>query len=368
MHDEIRVAIDADPDDPTGPTPAGPSVSHVTVLSGLILLLISILLVLVGAQSIETERLFFQRTALGVNREIADLLARQVVQVFTAATGLVEDASRYPAVRRGIEPSQAPDEARGIIEIVTGRNPVLRSLSARHRHGQLRFRAVAVNTPEPRGLGEDLREGLLEGDLPAALTAPYTAGDGVLALGFGVPIQGRRVQDQAAGVLEAELSLRFLEDIVQSVRVGNTGKVLVVDREGKVVLSTAGFEGDALSVFHDHFPITRAFHDERGGRPYGGDPIAPTYLASYRTLRSASRKGFDAQAQLGILSPVPFTSTVNPREVPDWLVVVQQDTAEGLALADRMRLNVMLLVGIGLVGISIIGKLWWDARDWAFYD
>jgi len=58
---------------------------------------------------------------------------------------------------------------------------------------------------------------------------------------------------------------------------------------------------------------------------------------------------------------IPTTRDVNTRAVPDWLVVVQQDFDEGVALANRMKYNIVLLVAIGIVGLLVIAKLWWDS-------
>lgn len=370
--DEIRIAIDEDADaDPEAAVAAGPS-RQVAVLSLLILVLLGLMLGLVGAQAIETERRFFQTMTLNVNREIADLVAQQAVQVFTAATGLVQDLAAFPEVRRSVgaslvaTASTARDtDVEALFEVVVRRNKAVRAVLARDAAGRVLARQSGVNVPAPPALPAGQARVLLDGAVPGVHAAPYKAADGQLCVGYGRGVLSLRSDARVAGVLEAEISLQFLDQLVDGIRVGATGRVLVVDREGNVLLSTHGMHPDELAAFRKGFPWSQAFLAETGGLAYPATHEGPRFLASFRTLPSSTRKGYDAAAMLEAVTlkltsaaPVP---TVRRDEVPDWLVVVQQDIEEGLAVAQRMRANVVLLVGIGLVGLALIGKLWWDS-------
>lgn len=362
VEEDIRVAID-ESEPPGGPRLRGPS-SQVTLLTMLILTLLAILLGLVGVQAIETERYFFRNVTLQVNQEIADLLAQQVVQVFTAATGLVEDMSHYPSVRRSMAPGADVDTPQQLLDISTGRNPVLRSLVARDREGAELYRSVAIGADAPRPFPAPLREDLLGGSTPSLLAPDQFVSPGeVLAMSFATAVREPGRMGQVQGTLEAELSLEFLKKLVATVQVGTTGEVLVVNQKGEVVVSTLGFTPAELSDFQRAFPVERAFQTEAGGIAYGGETgTRGEYLAAYRDIQSVSRKRFDAELVVSASHlALPFTSGINPREIPRWVVVVQQDLEEGLALANRMRMNILLLVGIGLVGLVIIARLWWDS-------
>ncbi len=343
------------------------------MLTGLIVLLLAILLVLVGVQTVETERRFFQHLALGVNQEVADLLAQQVVQVVTAGTGIVEDTARFPSIRRAVGLEAERESARQLLTILVERNPILRSLAVRDPSGRVLFKAAGVNVPETPGLAPKDRSRLLEENLPSLLTEKYPGGDGVLCVGFAAAVEGLHRADGTIATLEAELSLAFLNDLVDARLVGalqprRSAQVLVVDRSRQVLCATQFFGGAQLELFQRGFSVERAFKTESGGVAYAGPDGEAAALASYRTLHSMTRKGFDARVQVPGLDPSlltgitsAFSSKVHPREVPQWLVVVQQDAAQGNAMADRMKLNVLVLVAVGLVGLAVIARLWWDS-------
>lgn len=335
-----------------------PMTYHATVLSGLILVLMGILIVLVGMQSIETERRFFQRMTLQVNRELSDLLAQQFVQSFSAATGLVEDLSRYPSVRRSLLPNAAKADLESLLEIVTRRNPVIRKLSLEKLDGDIVQAVTALNVQDARGLPEDVRTRLTAGEVPSLLSSSYRCEGLRLCMGFGSTVLSPKGLEEPLGVIEADFSLDFLADLVDSVRIGRTGRVLVIDREGSIVFSSKGMGEEDIEAFQKGFPLEEAFARGGGGVSYGVQKgEGRQLLGAYRSVGSISRKGFDAQA---VLMPT-FTSTVRPTEVPDWMILVQQDRHEGMAMARRMQYNIVLLVVIGLVGLTVIARLWWDS-------
>lgn len=341
--------------------PAGPP--QLTILTLLILSLMGLLLMIVGAQSIETERRFFRNLTLSTNQEIADLLSQQFVQAFSAATGLIEDLSSYPTVRRSVVPGNPDGDLGPLLEIVTRRNPVLRAISVRDQPGALQARSVAVNAIDIREFPDDLRQRLLTGEVPALLSEQYLGGGGKLCMGFAAAVLAPR-GSTPTGSVEAELSLDFLQRLVDSVQIGATGKVLVVDPDRNVIFASTGLGTQQVQDFNSSFPADEALVRGSLGVAYGPPGEPERYLASVRTVRSVSRKGLDASMVLPHAATLPlpsFTSTVTPREVPDWMIVVQQDFDEGIALASRMKTNILVLVGIGLIGLMVIAKLWWDS-------
>ena len=358
---EFRVPIGADGETPEVYEESGPTV-QLTALTVLILGLIDCLLVLVGIQSIETERQFFQRLTLQTNGEIADLLSQQVVQGFSAATGLIEDVSRFPSVRRSLLPDAPRGSTEQLLRIVVDRNPVLKSVALVNRDGSARHKAVAVNAGSSQPYPEARRKELLSGKRPSLLAPQYLGASGELRVGFASAVLPPSDRGAPIGTVEAELSLSFLQKLVDSVQIGSTGRVLVTDRDRNIIFSSAGFRPEQVEAFRQHFPVTRAYNDQGGGLAYGPPEDKHRYLAAYRSVKSNSWKGIDAEVVLSQVTAIPtFTSTLRPDEVPDWMIVVQQDFEEGIALANRMRANVLLLVGIGVVGLLVIARLWWDS-------
>jgi hypothetical protein len=342
----------------------GPGI-HLTALTVLILALLALLIVLVGTEAIETERRFFKRMTLSINQEIADLLSQQFVQSFSAATGLIEDLSRYPTVRRSLDGKSPEGSAEQLLNIIISRNPVLRGLSIVDREGKVLHRTVGVNALDVRPFPDANRAEVLKGTYPSLLSLQYLGGGGQLCIGFASAVLPQsRSSSKPLGTVEAEISLGFLQRIVDSVQVGRTGRVLVVDRGRNVVFSSAGFRPDELESFRKYFPADSAFPAGAEGISYGPRENPAAYLASFRTVRSVSRKGLQAELVLPRATLLPsFTSTVRPRELPEWMIVVQQDFQEGIALASRMKYNVLLLISIGLVGLLVIARLWWDSAQ-----
>lgn len=358
---EFRVAIGEDGEVPEIFDDGGPTV-QVTALTVLILGLMGCLLVLVGIQSIETERQFFQRLTLQTNGEIADLLSQQFVQGFSAATGLVEDLSRFPSVRRSLLPDSPRGSTEQLLHIVVDRNPVLKSIEVVDRAGSARFKTVGVNAGARKPYPEERRAELLSGKKPSLLAPQYLGASGELRVAFASAILPPSDRGLPVGTVQAELSLSFMQKLVDSVQVGTTGRVLVTDRDRNIIFSSAGLRPDQVDTFRKHFPVTRAYNDQGGGLTYGPPGEDAHYLAAYRSVKSNSWKAFDAEMVLSKVTAMPtFTSTLRPDEVPDWMIVVQQDFEEGIALANRMRANVLLLVGIGVIGLLVIARLWWDS-------
>ena len=330
--------------------------ARLTVLTFAILFLVVIMLVLIGEQAISTEKVFFRKVALRTNQKIADLISQQFAQVFSNTTGLLEDMSHFPSVV-----GQKHELCNYLFDLILKRHSIFRAIyvldaediaAGRARPGLKqgqRWEWYNTNVNTYRPLPDELIADLRKGWVPSKLTNYYTI-EGEPAISYVCAIRERST-DKVIGVLAAELKLAFIQPVIDGAELGKSGDVLVVDKSGSVIFSTRGFED--LEDFNNHFPINEAYRKERGGKEYDGKNPK---LASYTRIHKMTTKKLIPGIQL-----LPFPSDITPREVPDWLIVVLQDAAEGYMVADRLKWNIIMLLMIGAIGVFIIGKLWVDS-------
>ena len=207
-----------------------------------------------------------------------------------------------------------------------------------------------TNVNSFRPLSERNIRQLLSKFEPSQLTEYYSTEDGDGAITFACAIRDRK-SDVVSGILVAEIALKFIQPVIDGADVNRTGDVLVADKAGKVIFSTRGFSG--LEDFNNFFPIADAYANVKGGIEYKGNPRK---LAAYTRIR-----GVTSRSLMSTINMFPFPTTVSRREIPDWLIVVVQDSSEGYLVADRMKWNIALLLMIGAIGVLIIGKLWVDS-------
>jgi len=313
---------------------------------------------MIGDQAVKTERVFFRKIALRTNQKIADLISQQFGQVFSSTTALVEDMAQFPTI--SLYDSKLCDH---LFQLILKRHTIFRSfhiLKAEDLNNGLNrpynspngttWEWYNTNVNSFRPLAEkDVRQ-LLSKFETSRLTEYYTAPDGNPCITFACPI--RNVDnDDVSGILVAEIDLRFIQPVIDGAELGHTGDVLVADKAGRVVFSTRGFID--LQDFNDKFPIGEAYQNVKGGVEYFGEKAK---LASYTMIR-----GITGKSLLPSINMFPLLSTISRREVPDWLIVVVQDSAEGYLVADRMKWNISILLIIGAIGVLIIGKLWMDS-------
>lgn len=319
---------------------AGPEM-RITVLTVAILALIGILLIFTGYQAADTERAFFREVALNANQEIATLVGRQFAQTFTNCTGLLEDLARYPsAVSHDLS---MLDQLFGVLlkrhdifRVIYFLDENLVPIKVRYNIGATAYRPLPAE-----------KLALLKRREVHRVLSDFYKSEEDPALTFACSVMDR--QDAFRGVVVAELDLNFIQDILTSVRVGRTGEILLVDRAGSVIFSSPGFSG--LAEFKN-FRIKAAFERDRGMGEYGSSVHR---LAAHQRIRVLPLKPIWDPTGLG--GQIPYTAET----IPDWLVVVQQQSAEAYAVSDRMKYNLFILVVVGVIGLVVIARLWLES-------
>lgn len=338
MKDDVAAEAAADAGLDGGPD------MRITVLTVSILLLIGILLMFTGYQAAHTERTFFREVAMNANQEIATLVGRQFLQMFTSGTGLVEDLARFPAaVKREM---QVLDE---LFLVLLKRHPFYRVLYLLDENGKELRAHYNLNVEKYRPLGPEAFASLKSKEKAQLLSEFYKIEEDP-ALTFACPVL-EKPSENFKGVVVAELNLNFIQDILASVRVGRTGEIFLASQAGKVIFSSPGFSG--LDDFKD-FKVAGAFQTGRGTSEYGK-----------KTPRLAAYQRIHELAQKSVPDPVSQISNIlgggKPSTVPDWLVVVQQNAEEAYMVAERMKYNLIILVVVGVIGLAVIARLWLES-------
>jgi signal transduction histidine kinase len=245
------------------------------------------------------------------NREVARRAAREIGATVAAACDLVGAAAAVRA-RAGLSPEQ---EARMLVGLKQ-ELPVLANVVRVTADGAV-VASTHMSAPPPLAAGDPA--------LGAALRGERTVGavitdDLIPRVRVALPVEelGR-----ISGALIATLDLVAVWTIVDDIRLGATGRVLLLDRDGAVVA-----------------------HGHAGGKAMvvRRQPLAT--LAT--TARAAAERGtvFEGEGSLGqralsVAVPVPGTS---------WILVLEQDDDEAFAAARRLtRLLVALAAAAALV-------------------
>ena len=329
---------------------------RLTILTCCILSLVAIMLVMIGQQAIATEKIFFRKVALRTNQKLADLISQQFAQVFSNTTGLLEDMSHFPTVV-----GQKHELCNYLFELILKRHSIFRAIyvldaddlaagrSRPEKEEGKPWEWYNTNVRTYRPLTKELITELESGWVPSRLTEYYSV-EGQPAITYVCSIRDPR-SDEVIGLLGAELKLEFIQPVIDGAELGKTGDVLVVDGKGSIIFSTRGFE--EVEDFNENFPVERAYREKKGGVEYRGNV---SKLAAYTRIQRVTTRPF-----MPTLPTSPFPSNITPREIPDWLIVVLQDAAEGYMVANRLKWNILILLLIGAIGVFIIGKLWMDS-------
>jgi hypothetical protein len=333
---------------------------RLTLLTFLILTLIGVLIVYTGLQAVTTERRFFRDLTFEANLAVSRMVARELIQVFTNVTGLVEDLAHFPAVI-----ARDPANSAYLFELIIRRHPIVRTLYLVDPGGQTVVTRHGIGTRSPkdyRPLSAAERATMSRpGGNYYVSPRPYflpsrAQGDSPLAMTYAVRLEDR--SHEFTGILAAELEMDWIAEVLEVVQVGHTGQLVVVcraaDGRPSAIYSTRNMTRSDLEDFHATFPVERAYGQELVGVEYEG--VRPK-MASFATRHGGAVDRPDVL--VGQIRPFPVA--VTPERIPDWLVVVQQYTEEGLMVAERMKWNVIVLVIVGLTGLLIIAKLWIDS-------
>lgn len=336
---------------------------RLTLMTLLVLALIGLLIVYTGLLAVGAERRFFREVTFDSNTAVARMVAREFTQVFANAAGLVEDVAGFPAVR-------VFDAANSsyLFDLMLRRHQTLRTLYRLDASNKLVLarHGAAVRSTEFHQLSKSEFDRLAAGANFSLSREPYFVNpdrkaESTLAITFAVRIDEPPAKagdpPRFSGVLAAEIDLEFIPDILAAAQVGRTGQFLVVsmgdDRKPRIIFSSRNMQTNDASDFLSNFPVEKAYGEERAGFEYEGtEPKMASYARVHKVALEPGHRFFGRN---------PFPVAITPARIPDWLIVVQQQAKEGYLIADRMKWNIGVLVIVGLGGLLLIGKLWFDS-------
>ena len=142
-------------------------------------------------------------------------------------------------------------------------------------------------------------------------------------------------KDQASGWVVGELALEELWRMVDGIRIGEHGYALVVAEDQRLIA-----HGDPDEK---RFIATGAI----GGTRTAEQDFAAEHLQSPAITNTVAPD--DGIEMLFVAAIVPGLP---------WVVVVEQPESEAFAIADRMRLQLAAVIGLALLGTTIVGWVW----------
>jgi len=131
------------------------------------------------------------------------------------------------------------------------------------------------------------------------------------------------------GALVAEVNLKFMWDLVDQIKVGETGQAYVVDRQGKLI------------AFSDTARVLRS------------ENVSQLQAVSAFIQHPASARATEVSIYPGITGAT-VVGTYIPLETPDWAVVTELPTEEANREINR---EVVLSIGITLTAAVLAGLL-----------
>lgn len=336
---------------------------RLTLFTLLILALIGLLIVYTGLLAVNAERRFFREVTFDSNTAVARMVAREFTQVFANAAGQVEDVAGFPAVKVYDEKN-----AQYLFDLILRRHQTLRTLYRIDTTGKVVLvrHGVAVRSSKYRELTRQEFDRLAGGANYFLSREPYFVmpdrkAESPLAITFAVRLEEPPLKPgdppRFAGVLGAEIDLEFIPDILAAAQVGRTGQFMVVsmgdDKKSRIVFSSRNMQQSEADDFLANFPVERAYGEDRAGFEYSEkEPKMASYARVHKVALEPGHRFFGKN---------PYPIAIAPARIPDWLIVVQQSAREGYLIADRMKWNIGVLVLVGLGGLLLIGKLWFDS-------
>lgn len=128
-----------------------------------------------------------------------------------------------------------------------------------------------------------------------------------------------------------EISLEALWRAVDEIRIGQRGFALIVDSSGRLIAHGDPDRKRTIASGESAFPLTGAATDARAGEA---------------ALRRVEREGEELVV-------------VDARiDMPPWTVLIEQPESEALAVAFRLERQLLLAIGIALLGTIVAGS-WW---------
>lgn len=322
---------------------------RLSLLTFLILGLIGVLIVYTGYQAAFSEKQFFRRLALDANRELSRMVAREFVHVFTSQTAVIDDLAALPSIEeRDLE------RTRKIFKNMVDKHKRFRAVYLTDEKGQrlhVHYAASTRGDSDLMPIPTATIEAFLKDKRNYLLLEPYSPAKGELALTYMTKID---TADGVRGVVAGEIDFSFMNKILNTIRLGRTGQILIADRAGKTLFTSDAFDEKDLTDFKQ-FSIDKAFQTTggRGSLEYG---TSVRRLASFARVHDVALEPEDVR-----LGAALFAVSVTPTKLPNWLVIAQQHADEAFELSQRMMYNVYGLVVAGLFGALVIGKLWMDS-------
>jgi signal transduction histidine kinase/CheY-like chemotaxis protein len=170
----------------------------------------------------------------------------------------------------------------------------------------------------------------LEGEVFVDTQTQMPSGAMFPVLLMAAPIPARAGSERR-GVLMAEVSLKGMADAVAQVEVGETGYAYIVDPD----------TGEL-----------RAHSDSVRSEELGGTSVADVPIVAQIT-----RDEQDIQHQYEGLADEPVIGAASPLPQPNWTLVVELPTSEGLASVRQMLYLLVVLIVVGAVVAGSLGLL-----------
>lgn len=296
------------------------------VLSAIVLLLSSGLQIVSNVQaerqiSSSQQRLVAQSAARTVSNFIQDK-----VSVLRTTVGLVDLATTTPQVQKQI------------LDSLLGPQPAFRQLAVLNAQGQEVAHSSRISLIAAKQFSTQLQGDLLAQIRQAKnyISAVYIDPDSSEPLVL-IAVPATSALGDVLGGLVAEVNLKFMWDLVDQIKVGETGYAYVVDRQG------------ALIAFSDTARVLRS------------ENLSQVQAVSTFMQRPVSAPAMDATNYLGIGGTMVLGTYV-PLETPDWAVVTELPQDEASRGRDRIVIlsSVITLTAAviaGLLGVFVARRL-----------
>ena len=283
-----------------------------------------VLLISSGLQivsNVQTQREAISNKQQLIAQEASRTVSNFIQEKFSVLATTVDlvDLIRAPA-----------EEQKQILDSLLGSQPAFRQLVVLNAQNQEVAHGSRISLVAAGGLSGQLKGDILgqvkQGKryISSVYFDPNSSEPLVL---IAVPV--RTALGDFQGALVAEVNLKFMWDLVDQIKVGETGYAYVVDKQGKLIaFSDAArvLKGEDIS----HVPAVSAFIQ---------------HPASARTTEVSIYPGITGETTMG---------TYIPLETPDWAVVTELPTEEANRAINQ---QVILSIGITLTAAILAGML-----------
>ncbi len=308
-------------------------------------------LLIVGIETIQTERARAIQQARQANLAQAEGIAERVASHVRQAAAELKVLAGSPPLRSGDW-----DAAWVELERLQSQYPYLAVLTLTDTAGNERVKVSATELVLPGSLGSSAQSP----DFLAAMRGETYLGDLQFVTGAGqrlpvsVPVFDAARQE-VIGVLSAELALRDLLETVGTTRAGQAGYAYIVDDGGRIVA-------------HPDFSLVLAQADA------SAIPETQDFLAGLQEWQEPEFSAYDS------LAGEPVFGVHAPIGAPNWSVTVEQPAAEVLVPVQALTLQFAFLWGVTMLlaaGLAValtlfvarpVSQLTWTAQRLAAGD